>query len=170
VFGTASYTPLRDPKSLPDLSRLTVVVVDDMDCMRNLVRGLLEVAGVRRIKAACDATEAWDLICGDKPNLLITDWQMKGKSGIDLVRDVRRSPQSPNPFMATMIMTSFSEEYRVHRALSEGISCYLAKPFSAAQFFSKLKFCVEDTRCFESSGDYFGPQRTSRSSEVALID
>ena len=97
----------RDPKSPPDLSRLTVVVVDDMDCIRMLVRGLLEVSDVRWIKRARDATEVRNIICADKPALLIADWHMNEKTGVDLPRDVRRSPLGPNRFMATMIMMSF---------------------------------------------------------------
>jgi two-component system, chemotaxis family, chemotaxis protein CheY len=170
VSGPRSHTPLRDPKSLPDLSLLSVVVVDDTDCFRTIVRDLLEVAGARRIKTAPDVAEAWDLICTHTPDLLITDWQLKGKPGIDLVRDIRHSRLSPNVFMAVMMISSFTEKPRVRRALLEGVTCYLAKPFSAEQFFSRLKHCVEDARHFELDRDYFGPKRVSEGDRLVLLD
>jgi CheY-like chemotaxis protein len=158
----------RDPRALPDLSGLKAVIADDMECVRSIVRRLLAVAGVRHITMARDGVEAWDMVCTYKPDLLITDWQMGGKAGIDLLRDVRRSPRTPNPYMAIMMISSFAEEHRIRRALSEGTTCYLAKPFSAAQFFSKLKFCVEDEREFELELEYFGPKRPQRPPETML--
>ena len=151
-----------DAKILPDLSRLRVLVVDDMECVRKVIAGLLRVAGVDRICTAHAIEDAWRKITAFRPDLLITDWQLNGEAGLDLVREVRLSANSPNVFMAIMVISSFAEEHRLRRAAAEGATCYLTKPFTAEQFFAKLKFCVEDRREFECRADYFGPSRAHK--------
>jgi two-component system, chemotaxis family, chemotaxis protein CheY len=157
----------QDANSLPDLSGLKVLIVDDMACIRTILRRLLQAVSVKQVTEVSTAEAGWREVCELKPDLLIADWQLGGESGLGLVREIRWSPLSPNPFMAVMMISSFAEEHRIRRAASEGATCYLAKPFSAGQFFSKLKQCVEDQRQFESSLDYFGPQRAAATAALA---
>src|SRR5215831_9786454 len=113
-----------DAKTLPDLSRLRVLVLDDMECVRNVIAGLLRVAGARHISTARTNEEAWGKVLTFRPDLLITDWQLDGEAGLDLVREVRLSADSPNVFMAIMMISSFAEEHRLRRAAAEGATSY----------------------------------------------
>jgi CheY-like chemotaxis protein len=141
----------------PDLSHASVVVVDDMAFGRTLVRSLLSAASVRKVEVAQSVTEGWSLIHRMRPDLLILDWQLAGPPGLELLRMVRHAPDSPNPYLAVLMLTAYREEGRVREAVQAGITSYLTKPFSPNDFLTKVKFCVEDRRPFARSSERFGP-------------
>jgi CheY-like chemotaxis protein len=95
---------------------------------------------------------------------------MTDGAGIELLKMIRRSPNSPNPFLPVMMVTAFSEEQRVYSALREGATCYLKKPISAASFYQKFMFCLEDRREFEQTENYFGPELGALDFEDVVFD
>ena len=127
----------------PDLTTLKVVIVDDLAFSRNIVRSLLIAADVRQIEMASSVEAGWRLICEDCPDLLVLDWELAEQSGIDLLRLIRTSPESPNPSLSVLMLTAYREEHRVRQAISAGISSYLTKPFTPRDFILKVKQCVE---------------------------
>ena len=82
--------------------------------------------------------------------------------GLDLVKRVRHAKDSPNRFINVMMVTSFSEEHRVHLAMDAGINGYIAKPFTAGDFLRKFIHCMKDRRPFEVSESYSGPSRSAQ--------
>jgi CheY-like chemotaxis protein len=143
----------------PDFSHLKVLIADDMSFWRTLMRDFVDALGVRQVRAVSSAREAWKVVCGFQPHILICDWQMLDGEGIELLRMVRRSKESPNRFMNVMMVTAFNEEHRVRQALREGVNCYLTKPMTAQDFLRKFTHCALDRRPFEASPSYLGPQR-----------
>lgn len=150
-----------------DYSNLKVLIADDMSFWRTLMRNFVDALGVRQVRSVESARKAWDMVCEFQPHILICDWQMLDGEGIELLRMVRHSKDSPNRFMNVMMVTAFNEEHRVRQALREGVNCYLTKPMTAQDFLRKFAHCAEDRRPFESTPSYLGPQR---SPEIADSD
>ena len=150
-------------KSFPDLSRLKVVIVDDLAFGREVARSLLVAAGVHNIAAAVSVEEGWKLVRNFHPDLLIADWQMEDAPGITLLRLVRESPDSPNRFMPVLMLTAYREQNRVLEAMGAGTTSYLVKPFTPRDFYTKLRFCVEDRRDFVQKTGCFGPAQKTQS-------
>jgi two-component system, chemotaxis family, chemotaxis protein CheY len=140
-------------------SHLKVLIADDSDLMRDLLRGLLEMAGVRRFMTATDAEMALDQLKRFDPDLVVTDWNMPPTSGLEFVRRVRHSTDLPNPYVPIIMVTGYTEEYRVREARDAGVSEFLAKPVTAAAFFDRLRAVVEDQRNFVRSARFAGPDR-----------
>jgi CheY-like chemotaxis protein len=142
-----------------NLAQLKVLVVDDNEQMRDLLKTLLEVVGITRVRMAADARIGWEMLRNFNPDLLITDWNMPPTNGIDFVKRVRSDKESPNPYLPVILLTAYTERYRVEEARDAGVSEFLAKPISAKSLFDRINAIVDDRRSFVVTQTYFGPDR-----------
>lgn len=107
---------------------LQVLVVDDMDSIRNLVNACLNELGVKRVVLSPNGSVAWNQLQDTRIDLIICDWDMPQMTGLELLRLVRASkPHSHIPFL---MLTGSTEKEKVMGALEAGASDYLSKPFS----------------------------------------
>ncbi len=144
------------------LKSVRVLIVDDQDFIRSLLRHILGVLGCKRITDAINGEDAWDVICTNPPDLLIVDWEMQPMNGIDLVNKIRNDPSSPDFFMPIIMITAHSERPRIIAARDAGINEFVMKPVSAKTLFSRLNAVIEHPRRFVRTEEYFGPDRRRR--------
>ena len=142
-----------------DFSQLKVLVADDSRHIRSLIKTFLNGFGVKTVFQAGDAGDAFELFKKEDPDLVITDWNMPPTSGLDLVHAIRNGADSPNPYAPIIMLTGFTELYRVRMARDTGVSTFLAKPVSAASLYKRLCSLVDDQRAFVRVGRFFGPDR-----------
>ncbi|MBM3557238.1 MAG: response regulator [Alphaproteobacteria bacterium] len=145
-----------------NLSQLKVLVVDDNPQMTELVKTLLEVVGISKVRTAPNADIGWEVFKTFNPDLLITDWNMTPTNGIDFVLRVRRTKESPNPYLPVIMLTGYTERYRVEEARDAGVTEFLAKPVTPKSLFERLNAVIEDKRNFVVASTYVGPDRRRR--------
>lgn len=145
--------------------RLKVLVVDDNQHMRKLVVTILQAFGTVHISEAADGERAWTLLREAGPDVVLLDWQMNGMSGLEFVRLVRNSPQSPNPFLPIVMLTGHTHLDHVRQARDAGVNEFLAKPVSVKAIMTRLIAVIEHPRPFVRTKNYFGPCRRRRNSE-----
>jgi CheY-like chemotaxis protein len=92
----------------------------------------------------------------------MTDLSMQPLDGIDFVRLLRNSPDSPNPMVPVIMITGHSTMARVAEARDAGVNEFLAKPLTARGVIERLSQVVENPRPFVRTQDYFGPDRRRR--------
>ena len=68
---------------------MKILIVDDFSAMRRIIKNLLRDLGFTNTHEADDVTSALPMLQGGGFDLLITDWNMPGMQGIDLLRTVR---------------------------------------------------------------------------------
>lgn len=141
------------------LRNVRVLIVDDQDFIRSLLRHILGVLGCTHITDRSDGESAWESICDSPPDLLIVDWEMEPMDGIKLVKKVRSDPESPDKFMPIIMITAHSERPRIIAARDSGVNEFVMKPVSAKTLFSRLNAVIEHPRRFVRAGEYFGPDR-----------
>lgn len=141
------------------LKNVRILIVDDQDFIRSLLRHILGVLGCSHITDAADGATAWDIICGNPPDLLIVDWEMAPMNGIELVDKIRKDPASPDRFMPIIMVTAHSERPRILTARDSGVNEFVMKPVSAKTLFSRLNAVIEHPRRFVRTDEYFGPDR-----------
>lgn len=141
------------------LKSVRVLIVDDQDFIRSLLRHIMAVLGCSNITDAPDGETAWDIILGNPPDLLIVDWEMPNMSGIELVNKVRNDKASPDRFMPIIMVTAHTERPRILTARDAGVNEFVMKPVSAKTLFSRLNAVIEHPRRFVRTKDYFGPDR-----------
>ncbi len=142
-----------------DFKDLSVLVCDDSLQIRALVKNCLGAFGIKNITDASSAEAAFQQLLDTNPDLVITDWSMGESCGLEFVRKVRQSPDSPNPYVPIIMLTAHTEMDRVQTARDAGVSSFLAKPMSAHSLYKRLVSLVEDKRPFIRCMDFFGPDR-----------
>ena len=74
--------------------RMKVLVVDDFATMRKIVRNILKQIGFEDITEAEDGSVALRLIKSESVGLVVSDWNMPNMSGLDLLKEIRKNPQT----------------------------------------------------------------------------
>lgn len=152
-------SPKLSKKELADrIQALCVLVVDDNQYMRKMIRNLLVNCGVKDIYEAGDGITALDTIRTVGPDVMILDWEMPLLSGAELVRIVRSPGVFPMPDVPIIMLSSFGERWRVLEAARLGVNEYLIKPVSAKAIYDRLVSITLQPRPTVRLGDYYGPE------------
>jgi DNA-binding response OmpR family regulator len=140
------------------IQALCVLVVDDNQYMRKMVRNLLVNCGVKDIYEAADGIAALDTIRTVGPDVVILDWEMPLLSGAELVRIVRSPGVFPVPDLPIIMLSGHGERWRVVEAVRLGVNEYLIKPVSAKSLYDRLVAITLQPRPSVQLGDYYGPE------------
>jgi two-component system chemotaxis response regulator CheY len=141
---------------------LKILLVDDNHHMRVLLTEILRAIGVRHVFEATDGAEALQLMRAHPIDIIMSDLAMQPLDGIDFVRLLRNSPDSPNPMAPVIMITGHSTVKRVAEARDVGVNEFLSKPVTAKGVLERIGRVVENPRPFVRTGDYFGPDRRRR--------
>ncbi|HZD91544.1 MAG TPA: response regulator [Pseudolabrys sp.] len=139
------------------IQQLTVLVVDDNQFMRKLVRGLLLNIGVNTVLEAADGLEALEEIRNSRPDMVILDWEMPLLNGPELVRIVRSPGAFPSPDIPIIMLTAFGERRRILESVQIGVNEFLCKPVSAKALYDRIVSILVKPRQTVQLGDYYGP-------------
>ncbi len=144
---------------MTSLDDIHVLVVDDNKQMRVLVRCLLRAGGITKVSEAATGAEALQAMRGRLVDLIIVDWKMAPLDGLAFTNMVRRSPDSPNPYVPILMLTAHTEQSRVAAARDAGVSGFIKKPISARLLFDRISGALTDMRVFVRSETFVGPDR-----------
>jgi PleD family two-component response regulator len=147
------------------LDKVKILLVDDMAPMLGLMYSILMSVGFKQVFRATNGEEAFDIVCKNDPDLIITDWMMNPMDGLEFTKKVRRHPASPNPYVPILMMTGFSSRPRVEGARDSGITEFLVKPFKAKDLCARITQIIEKPRQFVEAENFFGPDRRRRLEE-----
>jgi two-component system, chemotaxis family, chemotaxis protein CheY len=141
---------------------LKILIVDDNHHMRVLLSEILKAVGVKHIFEASDGAQALQMMRGLGIDIIMTDLSMQPLDGIDFVRLLRRSPDSPNQMCPVIMITGHSTAARVQEARNAGVNEFLAKPLTARGVVQRINQIVENPRPYVKTEGYFGPDRRRR--------
>ena len=119
-----------------ELKDLRVLVVEDSFQTIALIRTMLTDFGITQIYTAKDGKEALDFLgtCDELIDVVMCDWNMPRMSGLEVLRQVR----TVDPDMPFLMVTGAADPDSVLAAKSNGVTAYIAKPFSANVLKKKL--------------------------------
>jgi two-component system, chemotaxis family, chemotaxis protein CheY len=137
---------------------LCLLVVDDNQYMRKMIRNLLVNCGIKDIYEAGDGISALDTIRTVGPDVVILDWEMPLLNGAELVRIVRSPGVFPVPDVPIIMLSGHGERWRVVEAVRLGVNEYLIKPVSAKAIYDRLISIISQPRPAVQLGDYYGPE------------
>ncbi len=119
---------------LPPYAR--ILVVDDSQVTRKLVRAMLSEIGFANVDEAEDGAQALTSLGMLRYALVISDWMMQPMSGLDLLKAVRRSGRyGRQPFI---MMTALNQRKFAEVARDAGATQFLTKPFTARNLAAKI--------------------------------
>lgn len=120
------------------------LVVDDFSTMRRIVKNLLHDLGYANVTEADDGKTALPMLQEGQYEFLITDWNMPGMPGIDLLQAVRSDAKLAK--LPVLMLTAEAKREQIVRAAQAGVNGYVIKPFTAVTLKEKLD------KIFESLG------------------
>ncbi|MCB1592252.1 MAG: response regulator [Alphaproteobacteria bacterium] len=124
-----------------DFKDLKVLVVEDQNEARAMLRNMLGELGITQIFEASDGREAFSFVDSafDLVNFILCDWNMPGMTGVEFLRQVR-SVNMDTPFL---MITGRGDMGSVTEAKSSGVTGYIKKPFSASQLEAKIRIILQ---------------------------
>ena len=125
------------PVDAVDLSSVRVLIVEDQDESKNMMKQMLVEIGINQIFEASNGRDGLSFldIADDMVDIIISDWNMPSMSGLDLLKQLR-SVGSELPFM---MVTGRGDKNSVIDAKAAGVAGYILKPFSMTQLEAKLR-------------------------------
>jgi two-component system, chemotaxis family, chemotaxis protein CheY len=142
-----------------NLANLSVLVVEDNQHMRQLLISVLKSLGIVNAFQAGSGDRALQIIRADKPDIILTDWQMEPMDGLELVRRIRSDAKNPCRLAPIILMTGYSAQARVMRARDTGVTEFLVKPFTATALAKRITHVINMPRDFIAAPAYTGPDR-----------
>lgn len=120
---------------------MKILVVDDFSTMRRIIKNLLRDLGFTNTQEADDGNTAWPMLQSGDFDFLVTDWNMPGMTGIELLQKVRADDRLKN--LPVLMVTAEAKRDQIVAAAQAGVNGYVVKPFTAAALKEKIEKIFE---------------------------
>lgn len=115
---------------------MNVLIVDDYATMLRIIKNLLKQLNFNNVDEASNGQQALEMMQLNTYGLVISDWNMQPMTGIELLKEVRKSEKlKATPFI---MVTAESKTENVVLAKEAGVSDYIVKPFNADTLKGKI--------------------------------
>jgi two-component system chemotaxis response regulator CheY len=118
-------------------SGIRFLVVDDFSTMRRMLRGVLNELGYDNVIEAEDGNQALPILMQGGVDFLVTDWNMPGMQGLELLKAVRSDPRLAK--LPVLLVTAEAKRDQIVEAAQAGVSGYVLKPFTAQTLKAKIE-------------------------------
>jgi len=115
---------------------LKILIVDDYSTMRRIVKNLLNDLGFTNTTEADDGRSAWPMLQNGDFDFVVTDWNMPGMTGIDLLKAIRGEPRLAK--LPVLMVTAEAQRDQIIAAAQAGVNGYIIKPFTAVTLKEKI--------------------------------
>ncbi|MGD8588743.1 MAG: chemotaxis response regulator CheY [Chromatiales bacterium] len=120
---------------------MKILIVDDFSTMRRIIKNLLRDLGFTNTHEADDGTTALPMLQKGSYDFLVSDWNMPGMTGIDLLKAVRSDEKLAN--LPVLMVTAESKREQIIEAAQAGVNGYVVKPFTAGTLEEKINKIFE---------------------------
>ena len=115
---------------------MKILVVDDFSTMRRIVKNLLRDLGFHNTQEADDGLTALPMLQKGDFDFVVTDWNMPGMQGIDLLKAIRADDKLKH--LPVLLVTAEAKKEQIVEAAQAGVNGYIVKPFTAGTLKEKL--------------------------------
>ncbi len=120
---------------------MKILIVDDFSTMRRIIKNLLRDLGFTNTAEADDGVTALPMLQSGSFDFLVTDWNMPGMTGIDLLRAVRADERLKH--LPVLMVTAEAKRDQIIEAAQAGVNGYVVKPFTAQVLKEKIEKIFE---------------------------
>ena len=115
---------------------MKILIVDDFSIMRKKKKNLLRDLGFNNTHEADDGNTALPMLKNGDFEFVVTDWNMPGMQGIDLLKAIRADDKLSH--LPVLMVTAEAKREQIIEAAQAGVNGYIVKPFTAATLKEKL--------------------------------
>jgi CheY-like chemotaxis protein len=141
------------------MSGLNVLVADSNQYMLKIIRAMLRGFGISNIREASDGAVALEELNMHLIDIVIADYALETLNGVELIELVRGAEDSPNRFVPIIMLSAYTEKWRIEAARDAGVTEFLSKPLCANDLYLRLIEVIEKPRQFIRTNRYIGPDR-----------
>lgn len=120
---------------------MKILIVDDFSTMRRIIKNLLRDLGFTNTAEADDGLTALPMLKNGDFDFLVTDWNMPGMTGIDLLKAIRADEKLVS--LPALMVTAEAKRDQIVEAAQAGVNGYVVKPFTAAVLKEKIEKIFE---------------------------
>jgi two-component system chemotaxis response regulator CheY len=120
---------------------MKILIVDDFSTMRRIIKNLLRDLGFNNTQEADDGLTALPMLQNGSFDFLVSDWNMPGMTGIDLLKAVRSDEKLSK--LPVLLVTAESKREQIIEAAQAGVNGYVVKPFTATTLEEKINKIFE---------------------------
>lgn len=121
----------------------TVLVIDDDETIRSLVTHKLAIQG-HTVFTEKDGDAGLNRARELKPEVIVVDWMMPERSGIEVCRELRADQATAGAHI--ILLTAKAQEDDIERGYESGVDDYITKPFSPRELLSRVEQAVAHKR------------------------
>lgn len=125
------------------MKKRTVLIVDDEDAIRDMLRMALELVDFRCLDAA-NTRDAYRMIVDENPDLVLLDWMLPGGSGLELLHRLKRGDNTSD--LPVIMLTAKTAEDNIVQGLEVGADDYITKPFAPRELIARVKALLRRRR------------------------
>lgn len=141
VLYTTRPAPCCNPWEVSLDKNMRILIVDDFSTMRRIIKNLLRELGFNNTAEADDGQTALPMLQAGNFDFLVTDWNMPGMTGIDLLRAVRADAKLAA--LPVLLVTAEAKKEQIIEAAQAGVNGYVVKPFTAQTLQEKIEKIFE---------------------------
>jgi len=123
----------------PDLKNAKILIVDDMEANVDVLEGFLEMQGYTNIKTTTDPRLAVSISKSFAPDLVLLDLMMPHLSGFEVMEQLKQLNAVKNSYLPILVLTADITTESKQRALTNGASDFLTKPFDLIEVGLRIK-------------------------------
>ena len=120
---------------------MKILIVDDFSTMRRIIKNLLRDLGFTNTAEADDGQTALPMMQSTHFDFVVTDWNMPGMTGIDLLRAMRADARLAT--VPVLMVTAEAKREQIIEAAQAGVNGYVVKPFTAQVLKEKIEKIFE---------------------------
>ncbi len=121
---------------MPADKGMNILVVDDFNTMRRIIRNILKQLGFDNCSEAENGQRALEVLKKDKFDFVVTDWNMPVMTGLELLKGIKADPELKH--IPVMMVTAEAQQQNIVEAVKAGASNYIVKPFTAEVMEEKI--------------------------------
>jgi two-component system chemotaxis response regulator CheY len=126
-------------RRLPSLRGARVLLVDSNRPMLSLFREVVRSAGAAEVYDCTNAVSALEVCKSQRPDAALVEYELTDMSGLEFLRLIRNSSDTPVPKLAVVMMSGIRERAVVQSSIDAGADSFLLKPVSATVIAERLK-------------------------------
>ena len=120
---------------------MKILIVDDFSTMRRIIKNLLRDLGFTNTAEADDGQTALPMMQSTHFDFVVTDWNMPGMTGIDLLRAMRADARLAT--VPVLMVTAEAKREQIIEAAQAGVNGYVVKPYTAQVLKEKIEKIFE---------------------------
>lgn len=145
-----------------------IAVIEDDPGIRTVIRLALKGAGLGSACEAESGDDGLELVVRERPSLVLLDLMLPGMDGLEVCREIRRTPSvATTPIV---MLTAKSTEEDVVRGLEIGADDYITKPFSKQVLIARIKAALRRPALRQEQVSTLGSLRLDKNARTASVD